>query len=152
MRVGRFEESLQSVDRTFELLEKTQQQFGTDLELVQSKFYMLKSNVCFVLRKYQECDAAATEGLASIERINTSDADILRSIKNTTRDLTNNQIRSRAKLLNTKASLVREKVSSKLSTLEKMISINKLKNQQQAIIFAPMMAAWNASVRLSKQQ
>ena len=73
----------------------------------------------------------------------------MRAIKNTTRDLTNNQIRSRAKLLNTKASLVREKVSSKLSPLEKMILINKLKTQQQAVFFAPMMAAWNASVRLS---
>lgn len=111
MRTGRFEESLNSVDKTFVLLEKTKDQFAGDLEIVRSKFYTLKSNVCFILRKYKECDEAATEGLATIERVNSTEASILRAMNNTKRDLTNNQIRSRAKLQNTKASLIREQVS-----------------------------------------
>ena len=122
MRTGKFEESLQSIDKTFNLLEKTKEQFAGDLEIVRSKFYTLKSNVCFILKKYQECDDAATEGLVTIDRIKSSEVSIMRAMNNTKRDLTNNQIRSRAKLQNKKASLIRECIygKSQMSPLEKM--------------------------------
>ena len=46
----------------------------------------------------------------------------MRAMNNTKRDLTNNQIRSRAKLQNLKASTIRESIygKSQMSPLEKM--------------------------------
>jgi hypothetical protein len=60
---------------------------------------------------YKECDEAATDGLATIDKIQTSEPSILRAMNNTKRDLTNNQVRSRAKLQNTPASQLRKTIS-----------------------------------------
>jgi hypothetical protein len=63
MRTQRFEESLVSVDKAFELSKSLTNEFGSDLEIVQSKFFMLKANVTFILARYKESLDAAVEGL-----------------------------------------------------------------------------------------
>lgn len=90
MRTGKFEESLKSVQKVFDLLKETEEQFAGDLEIVRSKFYTLKSNVCFILKMWKDADEAATEGLATILRVKSNEPSILRAMTNTKRDLTNN--------------------------------------------------------------
>ena len=51
MRTGRFEESLQSINKAFDLLEIAKLEFGTDIAVVKAKFYLLQSNVLYVVGK-----------------------------------------------------------------------------------------------------
>lgn len=69
MRTGRFDESLVSVKRAFELLEDCKEAFAGDLEIVKTKFYTLKCNVNFILKNYQDCLDSATEGLKCIASV-----------------------------------------------------------------------------------
>lgn len=49
MKSGLFEEAIVSVRKAFELLELSKVEFGNDIDVVKAKFYLLESNVNFVL-------------------------------------------------------------------------------------------------------
>ena len=98
MRTGAFHESLESLDKAFELLAVSKEEFGGDLHIVQSKFYMLKSNVHFILGNWKESVEASELGLASIDQVTSMEPDIIRAMKNTTRDLYNNRVRGLSKI------------------------------------------------------
>jgi hypothetical protein len=45
MRAGKFEESLVSVAKSFELLENSKIEFGNDLDVIRAKFCLLEASV-----------------------------------------------------------------------------------------------------------
>ena len=107
MRTQKFEESLVSVNKAFELSKALTNEFGSDLEIVQSKFYMLKANISFILGRYKESLEAASEGMQCITKVKSQEPTIMRSMVNTRRDLNNIRIRSVAKLEGVPAHKVR---------------------------------------------
>ena len=52
MKTGNFEDALVSINRAFDLLQVSEAKFGADLDLVKSKFYLLKSNITFILGNF----------------------------------------------------------------------------------------------------
>lgn len=98
MKVGKFEESLVSIKKSFELLEQTKEDFKGDIYVVTMKFFALQSNIYFILKNYKESLASANQGLSVIDSINSNEATIINAVKNVKRDLTNNMVRSTAKL------------------------------------------------------
>ena len=107
MRTQRFEDALGSVNKAFELSKSLTNEFGSDLEIVQSKFFMLKANVSFILGRYKESLDAAVEGLQCITKIESTEPAIVRSSVNTKRDLNNIRIRSVSKLEGIPANKIR---------------------------------------------
>jgi len=69
MRMGRFEESLKSIDHALELLKITEFEVGTDVDVVKSRFYLLKSNVHFVLKNYEAALESANDGMKSVDAV-----------------------------------------------------------------------------------
>ena len=68
------------------------------MDVVKSKFYMLRSNVYFMLGEWEKSKQSAESGLAHVDKVMSMEPDILKAMKNTTRDLYNNRIRCIAKL------------------------------------------------------
>ena len=63
MKSGLFEEAILSIRKAFELLELSKVEFGNDIDVVKAKFYLLESNVNFVLQRFVECLDCSTKGL-----------------------------------------------------------------------------------------
>lgn len=65
---------------------------------MESKFNMTISNVQFLLANYKGSLDAAVMGIECIDKIVSMDPEIIASMRNVTRDLNNNKIRSIAKI------------------------------------------------------
>ena len=64
---------------------------------------MLISNVHFILENHIASLEAAVKGLECVDQVVSMEADIIKAMKATTRDLTNNKIRCLAKIQNRSA-------------------------------------------------
>lgn len=69
MRMGRFEDSLKSINHALELLKITEFEAGTDVDVVKARFFLLKSNVNFVLKDYEAALESANEGMKSVDAV-----------------------------------------------------------------------------------
>jgi DNA-binding IclR family transcriptional regulator len=59
MRTGRYQESLETIDKAFELLDALKEEFKADVHVIHAKFSVNKSNTHFILRNWKESQAAA---------------------------------------------------------------------------------------------
>jgi hypothetical protein len=66
------------------------------------------ASVQYILKEYQNALESAEEGLRSINNIRECDADVMKQVKNSQRDLVNLVVRSKAKVSGVSASAVRE--------------------------------------------
>jgi hypothetical protein len=80
-----------------QLMEETKADFGTDIHIVSAKFHTLKANANFVLQNWQTSMDAAQKGLECLANVTTEDPEIVKSMRQTKRDLTNVRLRSEAK-------------------------------------------------------
>lgn len=119
MRTGRYQESLETIDKAFELLHILKDEFKDDVHVVSAKFNVSKSNTHFILGNWKESQAAAQAGLDSMDSIMSSDPAIIQAMKNTGRDLHNNKVRCISKLTGKPASQVR-KENPLMSASERM--------------------------------
>jgi hypothetical protein len=78
-------------------MEETKADFGDDIHIVSAKFHTLKANVNFVLENWQTTMEAAKKGLECLNSVSSEDPEIVRSMRQTRRDLTNVRLRSEAK-------------------------------------------------------
>ena len=69
MRTGRFEESLKSIKKAFDLLEIAKLEFGTDIAVVKAKFYLLQSNVEYVIGNHEASFDSATAGIKCVDNV-----------------------------------------------------------------------------------
>lgn len=78
-------------------MEETKADFGNDIHIVSAKFHTLKANANFILENWQTAIDAAKKGLECLGKVTTEEPEIVKSMKQTKRDLTNVRIRSEAK-------------------------------------------------------
>lgn len=73
MRCGMFDDSLKSLVRAFELLEKTKGELGADYDVVKAKFHNFGAGCNFVIGNYQASLDQATEGIKHADLVATTD-------------------------------------------------------------------------------
>jgi hypothetical protein len=98
MKCLKYEESLKSIKEAFQMRDQLTEEFGEDLAVVTSRYYLQLADLYFVIQKYQECTEAACLGIEQVNIASKADEDIASHLNNTRRDLINLKLRSAKKI------------------------------------------------------
>lgn len=98
MKCLKFNESLESINEAFVMRDNLAAEFGEDLPVVSARYFMQLADLCFVVRKYQECIDAAVKGIEQVQLAAKDDEDIAAHMNNTRRELINLKLRASKKL------------------------------------------------------
>lgn len=61
-------------------MDETKSDFGDDIHIVAAKFHTLKANVNFVIENWQVAKAAALKGMECLNKVQTQDREIMKSM------------------------------------------------------------------------
>lgn len=55
MRTARYDKSIETIASASKLLEATKKEFGSDYDIIKSKFHLQAANTFFIQRKFVDC-------------------------------------------------------------------------------------------------
>lgn len=110
MRTGQLNSALVSVAKALEIRVKTAEDFTVDVNMVEAKFTLLQANTNFMLKRFNDAIVSAGQGLEALRKVQDKDANVLKAIMTTTKDLKNLILRSRAKIEGVNALDLRKKL------------------------------------------
>ena len=85
MKLLKLEESMEVLQKAFDLKNELEAEFAEDLPVVSAKYFLQNADLTFMTRKYNECIQACEKGVEQVQIAASKDEDLLAHMNDTRR-------------------------------------------------------------------